>query len=396
MSGDLKPRKLTEANVRDLPPSTGRGYVVRDTELKGFIVIVNKKSSTWAVQRDLWQGARGRRRLVRSVRHTIGRVGIMPLRVAREQALEVIRLIQQGIDPNDPPPTRELTLRQAWQDYSEALTTRKRSSRTIDDFNYNLRYFQDWADMTLAEIGANRAMVRDRHKKITKENGPYSANHAMRALRSTYNLALKVDDRLPANPVIAVIFNKEQRRRQAISAAELPSWWAKVQSLQNPIRRDVHIFLLLTGMRRRAATGARWEHMDWEKGCLFVPKPKGGEERAFFLPLSGYLIDMLQERRDENEMLFPGSPWLWPAKSRDGHVTEPKETKRGLPPPHVLRHSYASFAKAAGLGQMDIALLMNHKLPGVTGGYIQEMTLIEQLKGAQERVNQHILDIVGL
>ena len=167
MSGDLKPRKLTEANVRDLPPSTGRGYVVRDTELKGFIVIVNKKSSTWAVQRDLWQGARGRRRLVRSVRHTIGRVGTMPLRVAREQALEVIRLIQQGIDPNDPPPTRELTLRQAWQDYSEALTTRKRSSRTIDDFNYNLRYFQDWANMTLAEIGANRAMVRDRHKKIT-------------------------------------------------------------------------------------------------------------------------------------------------------------------------------------------------------------------------------------
>ena len=77
-------------------------------------------------------------------------------------------------------------------------------------------------------------------------------------------------------------------------------------------------------------------------------------------------------------------------------MTEPKETKRGLPPPHVLRHSYASFAKAAGLGQMDIALLMNHKLPGVTGGYIQEMTLIEQLKGAQERVNQHILDIIGL
>ncbi len=185
----------------------GFRQMARDTELKGFIVIVNKKSSTWAVQRDLWQGARGRRRLVRSVRRTIGRVGTMPLRVAGEEALEVIRLIQQGIDPNDPPPTRELTLHQAWQDYSEALTTRRRSSRTIDDFTYNLRYFREWADMTLAEIGANRAMMRDRHKKITKESGPYSANHAMRALRSTYNLALKVDDRLPANPVIAVIFN---------------------------------------------------------------------------------------------------------------------------------------------------------------------------------------------
>ncbi len=72
----------------------------------------------------------------------------------------------------------------------------------------------------------------------------------------------------------------------------------------------MHIFLLLTGMRRRAATGARWEHVDWENGRLFVPKPKGGEDRAFFLPLSGYLLDLLQQRRDENEVLFPGSPWL--------------------------------------------------------------------------------------
>jgi len=46
------------------------------------------------------------------------------------------------------------------------------------------------------------------------------------------------------------------------------------------------------------------------------------------------------------------------------------------------RHSYASFAKAGSLRQMDIALLMNHKLPGVMDGYIQETTLIEQLKGA--------------
>jgi integrase len=80
----------------------------------------------------------------------------------------------------------------------------------------------------------------------------------------------------------------------------------------------------------------------------------------------------------------------------DRHVTEPKETKRGLPPPHVLRHSYASFAKAAGLGQMDIALLMNHKLPGVTGGYIQETTLIEHLKEAHDRVTRYILDIVNV
>ena len=90
--------------------------MVRDTELKGFVVIVNKKSSSWAVQRDLWQGPRGRRRLVRCVRHTLGRVGIMPLRVAREKALEAIHLIQQGVDPNKASETSIYTLADQWQE----------------------------------------------------------------------------------------------------------------------------------------------------------------------------------------------------------------------------------------------------------------------------------------
>ncbi|MEZ5935222.1 MAG: tyrosine-type recombinase/integrase [Alphaproteobacteria bacterium] len=388
---DLRPRKFTEANVKDLPSAEGRGYVVRDTELKGFVVIVNKRSASWAVQRDLWQGPRGRRTLVRSVRHTIGRVGIMPLRVAREKALEAIRLIQQGVDPNKPHMIDELTLGDQWREYEASLKTRGRSDRTVADFTYDLRYFQDWKHKALSEIGGDRRRVRERHIEITKKHGPYIANRAMRALRAAYNLALKVDDHLPANPVVAVTFNREKRRNEAIAPDDLADWWQKVEALENPIRRDLHKFLLLTGMRRTAAVTARWEHVDWNKRCLFVPKPKGGEDRAFHMPLSGYLLGLLRARQEGNEKPFPRSPWIWPAESKEGHVTEPKETKRGLPPPHVLRHSYATFAKAAGLNEMDIALLMNHKLPGVTGGYIHETSLIEHLKACQERVTRSIL-----
>ncbi len=391
----LQPRKLTEANVRGLPPSPGRGYVVRDTELKGFIVIVNKKSSSWGVQRDLWQGPRGHRRFVRSVRYTIGRVGIMPLRVAREMALEAIHQIQQGIDPNKPDVTTTLTLKDLWKEYEENLHARGRAPRSIADFVYNLRYFKDWVDLTLEEIASNRIAVRERHKKLTRENGPYAANRAMRALRAAYNLALRVDDSLPANPVIAVTFNREKRRNESLGPDGLPDWWRKIEALDNPIRRDLHKFLLLTGMRRTAAITARWENVDWKRGLLFVPNPKGGEERAFSLPLSGYLVELLSERQRENELPFEGSPWVWPAISKSGHITEPKENKRGLPPPHVLRHSYATLAKGAGLNEMDIALLMNHKLPGVTAGYIHETSLIEHLKACQEKVTAHILKQIG-
>ena len=393
---DIQPRKLTEANVRGLPPATARGYVVRDTELKGFVVIVNKKSSSWAVQRDLWQGPRGRRRLVRCVRHTLGRVGMMPLRVAREKALEAIHLIQQGVDPNKTSESSVYTLADQWREYEATLRTRERSSRTIADFVYDLRYFQGWGHLSLSEIGANRKGVRERHKQISKEHGPYIANRAMRALRAAYNLALKVDDTLPANPVVAVTFNREKRRDQAIIPDELPNWWREIEAHDNPIRRDLQKFILLTGMRRTAAVTARFEDLDKERGLLFVPDPKGGEERAFWLPLSDYLVDLLDTRQSENDVAWQGSPWLWPADSATGHVTEPKENKRGLPSPHMLRHSYATFAKAAGLNELDIGLLMNHKLPGVTAGYIHEMSLMEHLKACQERVTAHILSLAGV
>ena len=196
--------KLTEASVRDLPLAEAGKYVARDTEIKGFMVVVSKKAKSWAVQRDLWQGPRGKRRLVKTVRHTLGRVGSMPLRIAREKALEIISLIQQGIDPNHHDPVVEDTLGSAWDEYAEAMVTKGRAERSIHDFKYNLRYFADWVDRSLTEIGSDRSVIRERHKYLTTKSGPYTANHAMRALRSAYNLALKVNDKLPANPVVAV------------------------------------------------------------------------------------------------------------------------------------------------------------------------------------------------
>lgn len=396
MPSDQNRRKLTEANVRDLPYTDGRKYVVRDTEIKGFMVTVGRKSKSWAVQRDLWQGSRGNRRLVKTVRYTIGRVGIVPLRVARERAIEAISLIQQGIDPNNQEPESITTLRTAWDDYLTVLRTKQRSPRTIDDFAFYLGYFRDWADLPLVELGADRGSLRKRHQNITRKNGPYTANHAMRAFRSAYNHALRVDVSLPANPIIAVTFNKEERRDKVVLPTELPAWWQSIHEISSPIRRDFHLFLMFTGMRRRAAAAGRWEHLNWDDRTLDVPNPKGGKERAFQLPLSPYLVELLTQRREENEIAYAGSPWIWPADSASGHLEEPRDTKQkqALPAPHVLRHSYSSFAKAAGLHESDIALLLNHKLPGVTGGYIHGRAIIDHLAACQEQITAHILGFV--
>src|SRR5690606_5399049 len=96
----------------------------------------------------------------------------------------------------------------------------------------------------------------------------------------------------------AVVRNPYTPKRERVNDADLPTWWAKVQTL-SPARRDFQQFVLFTGMRSEAARRVRWEHVDWKRKALRVPKPKGGESRAFELPLCKTVGDLLKRRQKE-------------------------------------------------------------------------------------------------
>jgi integrase len=81
---------------------------------------------------------------------------------------------------------------------------------------------------------------------------------------------------------------------------------------------------------------------DEERGCLGVPSPKGGEERVFDLPLSGALIDLVRRRIEENRIVAPDSPWLFPSNSASGHVAEVRADALRDLVGHALRHLYAT------------------------------------------------------
>lgn len=69
-------------------------------------------------------------------------------------------------------------------------------------------------------------------------------------LRAIYNHARKTARSLPAeNPVIAVDWNAEKRRDTALGLTELGPWVGDLRALENPIRREFHFFLLLSGSR---------------------------------------------------------------------------------------------------------------------------------------------------
>ena len=157
------------------------------------------------------------------------------------------------------------------------------------------------------------------------------------------------------------------------------------------------MFMALTGSRRTATCEIRREHVNEAGDVIHFPKPKGGTDRAFDLPLSGVLQDLVRWRLDENVILFRKSPWLFPsATSKCGHVVEVKERSLGELTGHALRHLYSSLAIESGVPIEALKFLLNHKIPSndVTMGYLNPG--LTYLREQQEKASGFIIGRLGL
>jgi len=308
------PSKLTQRFVDSLK-FNGKEFAVRDTQIPGFLVGVNRRSKSFKVQADLWEGHRGTRRLIKTCRVTIGRVGELSVDEARAKALGVLAQIKAGVDPNAPPapapaPLVVWTVERLFEEYAADLQTRQKADRTVADLGRLLGYLSDWRVLPIAAV--TRQMARDRHTHITKENGPVVANQALRAFRTCFNFAKRVQDApLGENPVDAVTFNKERSANRSISLPDLGSWHGKVQSLPNPLRRLMHEIGLFSGLRPGNLVTLERSWVNLERRAIVIPAQSMKGRREFALPLSEHLLGLVRRALELSEMLYPGHKWIF-------------------------------------------------------------------------------------
>jgi integrase len=129
---------------------------------------------------------------------------------------------------------------------------------------------------------------------------------------------------------------------------------------------------LFTGMRRGELFKLRWQHIDFEKGFIYIIGPKGGKDQA--IPLNQAARKVLEKhpRVNESPFVFPGRGGRQRTEIRRPVARIKKEA--GLPedfrPLHGLRHTYASML--ASSGQVDLYTLqklLTHKTPAMTMRY---------------------------
>lgn len=387
---------LTEKGIARLPLAEAGQYKVRDVELKGFFVRIGKRTKTYMVQGEHWHD--GCREF--AVQKKLGEFNALSARDARTKAKEMLVKFAKGERPDEPDKPRPgaITLRMAWVRYRDAHMIRKeRAARTIENYqDYVERLLGDWLDWPLAKLGQRPNLVIARHENLSVNNGPYIANSVMKVLRAIYNHALRGNRDLPTfNPVMAIDWNVEHRRDTGMGEDDLGEWFERLLALDKPLRREFHLFTLLSGSRPTAIKVARVEHLDLRKRVLHIPKPKGGADKAFDIPLSRAMIRCLVRAIRIGRMLFPvqSDYWLFPADSVSGHLIDHKEDRDVLPKwGNDLRQTYRTLAQVAEVSELDIHLLMNHSLRGVNAGYITRDKLVRgHLRKQQERISAIIV-----
>jgi integrase len=389
----MKPTKLTSKLLASLQT----GERVRDTTVRGLFAECGLNGVSLKVQADLWIGERGKRTLARTVRITLGKHPALSIEAARTAAMAKLALIKAGIDPNasNAPAPGELTVGGMFAQYVEHMRILGRADRSIADVEYVLeKYLPHLRNVAVSQI--KPSTLAGEHLRITNNHGKLVANKAIKAFGTAYKLAGKRADNktdFGDNPTRGVTYHPTRKREAVILPSELRDWFASVRALPRGVMHELGLF---SGLRPGTLVSIERSWIQLADKAIVIPRMKSG--RSFALPLSAHMIELVERALESADKLYPGSAWLFPTRSADGReiiATQVwKEKKLPGKTGHILRHTYRNLAQSAGVDDVDIELLLDHKVPGVKGVYVHARALMDRLLAQQDKVSAHILSLI--
>ena len=314
---------LTAQRIRlhKCPPERAQAFLW-DASTPGLGVRVTPKGEPTFVYQGNFGG--------KSIRLKIGSPKSWSIAEAQARSRELRRLIDQGIDPrqhvkklrnaNQNERWREhVSARGAWQEY---LTSRKpfwgaRHYADHEALSRNLvhknKRYQDGIltpllSMPIASIDRK---VLEAWAKTNSKNRPTVTRLAWRCLKAFLNWSMqqeayaKVFDGVnPANnQSLKEILGHPNAKQDAIQLQQLPSWFAGVKNLQNPVARAYLQTLLLTGGRPSEILNIRWIDVDFKWRQMTIGDKYEGRRT---IPLTQYVASLMSDLPKTSEWVFTG------------------------------------------------------------------------------------------
>jgi len=420
--------KLTAKAVEGLAP-VDKPTTYFDTELKGFGVRVMPPSRrsgqgarTWIV--EYRPGAGGRS--VAKRRLALGSTAVLEAAEARSLAKDVLAQVRMGQDPaaERSEIRQSATVTDLADRYKEeAGAGRKAATKKL--------YESYWRLWVLPEIGTTKARdvkrsdVARLHRKVGAKH-PTTANRVVTLLAHFYGWASRIGA-VPEgyNPAKDVERYRESARERYLSTAELQRlgaalaeaetigipWEEKAgkprskhapkKSENRRTRITPHAaaairLLLLTGARLREILHLRWSEVDLERGLLLLPDSKTGRKT---IVLGSAALQVIADLDKIGDYVIAGQK----PPTAEGEEEPEDKPRSDLQRPwalvsrcaglkgvrlHDLRHTFASYGAAGGLGLPVIGGLLGHADSKTTARYAHLGS--DPLRRASEAISSEI------
>ena len=385
--------RFTERRIRDLSPGE-KDRIVWDEAQTGLGLRIGRTGTkAFTFQRDFRGG--------KTLRMPIGKWPDWTVESARKRAREIIQMMDSGIDPRADErraASLGITLGEAIKIHVARMRRKQARPRSIELLENEMdTHLSDLMRRPLADLDAD--LIRRRHLRMTEKRGkiggPTVANRVVRHISAVYNSARRIHRELPAElPTVTVEPNKLRGKTEPIPFERLPAWRAAVGDFKSETRRDWLLCLLYTSLRRRDGASIKWSDIDLSSAILHRPNPKGGEDRAFEIPLPTQVLEIFSRRRTTSSCDLAFATRRRAPRNTMGPIVEFREKARPLPKgfddwpsPHQLRATWATCAMAIGIDLLTIQAIMNHtvgSVAGVTGQYLSPSA--ESLRPAMQKV----------
>lgn len=383
-------QRITKRTVDALQPS-GREFTAWDGAVSGFGVRVRPTGAMSYVV--VYRSGAGRGAPVR--RYTIAAVGKITPERARARAKVILGAVAHGQDPASERTTERgtPTVAELADRFMANHVRAKRKAGTAEFYRDILDRIVKPALGTAKADKLTRLQVGRLHSSLS--DTPFQANRVLAVVGSMYSFAGRAGA-VPEgmNPVRGIEKFKEGRRERFLTSEELQRLgsvireaetigvpWVVDESKPNakhiakgnrstkiaPSAAAALRLLLFTGCRLREILHLRWEYVDMERGCLFLPDSKSGRKTVI---LNAPALAVLNGLERTGPFVVPGEDPEHPRhdlkRPWDAVIGRAGLTGLRL---HDIRHTYASFGAGGGLGLPIIGRLLGHSQVATTARY---------------------------
>lgn len=362
-------KTFTALGIDKIKPTSTRSEIA-DADTKGLYLVVQPSGVKSFAVRYRHKG--------QTVKYTLGRFPKLTLSEARQAAIEVMSLVERGIDPKDVKTTPE-RFEIAFQEFLDRHVSQNRSQYEVErQLKHDL--LPAFEGMLLTDI-TKKDIIKVLDKAVDR-GAKVMANRLLATLRKFFSWAMARD--LVADNPCATLEppSKEHPRDRILSHQEIKLFWHSAELLsedndQTKAYERYFKLLLLCGQRRTEVAEMRWEELD--QNTWHLPAARSKNAKGHAVPLTEFMRQIIGPNSGTTDFVFSVTGKhpinnIGRMTSRLKAIMEQEASGKYLAnwKPHDLRRTVASEMARLGIYQEVLERLQNRsggKLGGLAGVY---------------------------